>query len=84
MVLILAPFADSIFGGGDLLHPMLIASLLPIALIPESLSGAVFVLAERYDVRGWFLLVTQAFRLAGIAVGAHYGVTETVPRPRRL
>jgi O-antigen/teichoic acid export membrane protein len=78
VILILAPFADSIFGGGDLLEPMLIASLLPIALIPESLSGAVFVLAERYDVRGWFLLVTQAFRLAGIAVGAHYGVTEAI------
>jgi O-antigen/teichoic acid export membrane protein len=78
VILILAPFADSIFGSDNLLEPMLIASLLPIALIPESLSGAVFVLAGRYDVRGGFLVVTQALRLAGIAVGAHYGVTETV------
>jgi O-antigen/teichoic acid export membrane protein len=78
VILILAPFADSIFGSDNLLEPMLIASLLPIALIPESLSGAVFVLAGRYDIRGGFLVVTQAFRLAGIAVGAHYGVTETI------
>jgi O-antigen/teichoic acid export membrane protein len=78
VILILAPFADSIFGSDHLLVPMLIASLLPIALIPESLSGAVFVLAGRYDIRGGFLVVTQGLRLAGIAVGAHYGVTETI------
>jgi O-antigen/teichoic acid export membrane protein len=78
VILILAPFADSIFGGDDLLEPMLIASLLPVALIPESLSGAVFVLAGRYDVRGGFLVVTQGLRLAGIAAGAHFGVTETI------
>jgi O-antigen/teichoic acid export membrane protein len=78
VILILAPFADSIFGSDNLLVPMLIASLLPIALIPESLSGAVFVLAGRYDIRGGFLVVTQGLRLAGIAAGAHFGVTETV------
>jgi O-antigen/teichoic acid export membrane protein len=78
VVLILAPFADSIFGKSNLLEPMLIASLLPIALIPESLSGAVFVLAGRYDIRGGFLVVTQGLRLAGIAAGAHFGVTEAI------
>jgi O-antigen/teichoic acid export membrane protein len=77
-ILVLAPFADSIFGSDHLLEPMLISALLPIALIPESLSGAVFVLAGRYDVRGGFLVVTQGFRLAGIAAGAHYGVTEAI------
>jgi len=78
VLLILAPFADSIFGSTNLLEPMLIAALLPIALIPEALSGAVFVLAGRYDVRGGFLVVTQGLRLAGIAIGAHYGVNEAV------
>lgn len=78
VILILAPFADSIFGKEDLLVPMLIAALLPIALIPESLSGAVFVLVGRYDVRGGFLVVTQGLRLAGIAIGAHFGVTEAI------
>ncbi len=78
VILVLAPFADSIFGSDNLLEPMLLASLLPIALIPESLSGAVFVLAGRYDVRGGYLVVTQGLRLAGIATGAHYGVSEAV------
>jgi O-antigen/teichoic acid export membrane protein len=78
VILILAPFADSIFRSHDLLRPMLIASLLPVALIPESLAGAVLVLVGRYDIRGWFLLVTQGCRLAGIAAGAHYGIDEAV------
>lgn len=78
VVLVLAPFADSIFGGHHLLAPMLLSSLLPLALIPESLAGAVLVLRGRYDVRGGFLALTQGLRLAGIAVGAHYGVVEAV------
>ena len=57
---------------------MLIAALLPVTLIPEALAGAMLVLAGRYDVRGWFLAVTQGFRLAGIAAGAHYGVDQAV------
>jgi O-antigen/teichoic acid export membrane protein len=77
-VLVLAPFADSVFGSKHLLEPMLISALLPIALIPESLSGAVFVLAGRYDVRGGFLVVTQGLRFAGMAAGAHFGVNETI------
>jgi O-antigen/teichoic acid export membrane protein len=78
VVAVLAPFADSIFGSDHLFTPMLLAALLPIALIPESLAGAVLVLAGRYDVRGAFLSLTQACRLAGIAAGAHYGVDQAV------
>jgi O-antigen/teichoic acid export membrane protein len=78
VVAILAPFADSIFGSDRLFAPMLIAALLPVALIPESLAGAVLVLAGRYDVRGGFLALTQGFRLAGIAAGAHFGVEEAI------
>jgi O-antigen/teichoic acid export membrane protein len=75
---ILAPFADSIFGADGLTQPMLIAALLPIAQVPEALAGAAIVLTGRYDVRGAFLFLTPAFRLAGIAIGAHYGVEEAV------
>jgi O-antigen/teichoic acid export membrane protein len=78
VVAVLAPFADSIFGSDHLFAPMLIAALLPVALIPESLSGAVLVLAGRYDVRGGFLSVTQGLRLAGIAAGAHFGVEQAI------
>jgi|SRR5581483_7506633 len=78
VVLVLAPFADSIFGTKHLVTPMLIAALLPVALIPESLSGAVFVLAGRYDIRGWFLALSQGLRFAGIVAGAQFGVTEAI------
>ncbi len=78
VLLILAPFADSIFGSKGLVVPMLIAALLPVALIPESLAGAVLVLAGRYDVRGGLLAVTQGCRLAGVAAGAQFGVSQAV------
>jgi stage V sporulation protein B len=75
---VLAPFADSVLGTDHILAPMLLAALLPVVLIPESLAGAVLVLVGRYDVRGGFLSLTQAFRLAGIATGAHYGVNQAI------
>jgi stage V sporulation protein B len=75
---VLAPFADSILGSDQFFAPMLLASLLPVVLIPESLAGAVLVLVGRYDVRGAFLSLTQAFRLIGIAAGAHYGVDQAI------
>jgi O-antigen/teichoic acid export membrane protein len=75
---ILAAFADSIFGAHGLTVPMLIVALLPIASVPEALAGAAIVLTGRYDVRGIFLFLTPAFRLAGIAAGASFGVTETL------
>jgi O-antigen/teichoic acid export membrane protein len=78
VVLALAPFSDSIFGNDGLVRPMLLAALLPVALIPESLSGAVFVLAGRYDIRAWFLMLSQGLRFAGIVAGAQFGVTETI------
>lgn len=78
VVLVLAPFADSLFGTRHLLVPMLLGALMPVTLIPEALAGAMLVLAGRYDVRGWFLAVTQALRLAGIVAGAHYGVAQAV------
>lgn len=75
---ILAPLADSILGSDDVFTPVLVAALLPIALIPESLSGAILVLVGRYDVRGGFLSLTQAFRLTGLVLGAHYGVVQAI------
>src|SRR5262249_38969738 len=78
VIAILAPFADSIFGASGLAVPMLIAAPLPIAAVPEALAGAAIVLTGRYDVRGVFLFLTPAFRLIGIAIGAHYGVEEAV------
>jgi O-antigen/teichoic acid export membrane protein len=78
VVAVLAPFADSIFGNDDLFTPMLLVALLPVVVIPEAIAGAVLVLVGRYDVRGGFLSLTQAFRLAGIAAGAQYGIDQAI------
>lgn len=77
-LLILAPFADSIFNADGLQTPFMIAALLPISYIPEAPAGAALVVAGRYDVRAWFVFLTQLLRSIGLVVGAQYGVTEAV------
>ncbi len=74
----LAPFADQIFNGHGLEAPFLVASLLPLLYSPEGVSSAALILHGRYDIRGWMLASSMALRLAGLAIGAHYGVTEAV------
>jgi O-antigen/teichoic acid export membrane protein len=74
----LAPFADEIFNGHGLETPFLIVSLLPLLYSPEGVSSAALILHGRYDIRGWMLAASMALRLAGLAIGAHYGVTEAV------
>jgi O-antigen/teichoic acid export membrane protein len=74
----LAPLAHAVFGVHGLLVPMLLAGLLPLAQAPEPVAGAALVLRERYDHRAFLLFVAMALRLTGLAVGAHYGLTETV------
>jgi len=75
---ILAPFADSIFSGHGLETPFLIAALLPLLQSPEGVSSAALILHGRYDIRGWMLASSMGLRLAGLAIGAHYGVTEAI------
>jgi O-antigen/teichoic acid export membrane protein len=77
-LVIVAPFADSLFNGHHLRDPFLLAALLPVSYIPEAPAGAALVLTGRYDVRAWFTFVTQAFRAGGLVAGAHFGVTEAV------
>ena len=75
---LLAPFADEIFNGHGLQTPFLIVSLLPLLYSPEGVSSAALILHGRYDIRGWMLASSMALRLAGLAIGARYGVTEAV------
>ncbi len=74
----LAPFADEIFSGHGLQTPFLIAALVPFLQSPEGVSSAALILHGRYDVRGWMLASSMGLRLAGLAIGAHYGITEAV------
>ena len=74
----LAPAADSIFGGNDLLVPFLVAAWLPLLQSPEGVASAALILRERYDVRAWLLATSMGLRMTGLAVGSHFGVTEAV------
>jgi O-antigen/teichoic acid export membrane protein len=74
----LAPLADALFEADGLRAPLLVAALLPLAQAPEGLSATALVLHGRYDVRAVFLTVSMGLRLAAIAVGTQYGLTETM------
>jgi O-antigen/teichoic acid export membrane protein len=79
LVIALAPFASEIFKGGTGLEtPLLIAATLPPIQAVEAIAGAALILAGRYDLRGTWLTVSMGLRLAGVAIGAHYGVTGAV------
>jgi len=75
----LAPLADSLFAhGAGLETPLLVAAALPPLQALESIAAATLILDGRYDLRGLWLTLSIGLRLAGIAVGAHWGVTEAV------
>lgn len=74
----LAPAADTIFGGTDLMIPFLVAAWLPLLQSPEGVASAALILRERYDVRAWLLAIAMGLRMTGLAIGSHFGVTEAV------
>ncbi len=79
LIVAIAPFASDIFkGGAGLEVPLLIAATLPPLQALESIAAASLILAGRYDLRGTWLTISMGLRLAGIAVGAQYGVTQAV------
>jgi O-antigen/teichoic acid export membrane protein len=77
-LLALAPAADVLFGAHELRNAFLIAAVLPLVQAPENVGGVALILRGRYDIRGFFLFVSMVLRLAGIAVGTRYGLTETI------
>ena len=74
----LAPAANWVFGAHGLTAPMLAVAFLPLVQTQEDVAATALLLRGRYDLRGAFLAFSMALRLAGIAVGAHYGVFEAV------
>src|ERR671925_705263 len=78
LLLALAPTADAVFGVDELRNPLLIAAALPLVQAPENVGGVALILRGRYDIRAFFLFLSMALRLAGIAVGTRYGLTETI------
>src|SRR5256714_9765494 len=76
-IAILAPLSHLIWAHG-LTGPPLVAAFLPFVQAPEGVAAAALILRRRYDVRAAFLVVSMALRLAALAVGAAFGVLETV------
>lgn len=58
--------------------PLLIAAPIPLAQSLEGFAGSMLYLRSRYDIRSVLLGWSMALRLAGVAVGAHYGVAQAV------
>lgn len=77
-LLALVPAAGAVFGDDQLRNPLLLAAALPLVQAPENVGGVALILRGRYDIRAFFLFVSMALRLVGIAVGTRYGLTETI------
>jgi O-antigen/teichoic acid export membrane protein len=78
LILAFAPFANSFLHKHGLTAPLMIAAFLPLAQCTENVGGVALILHGRYDVRALFLFVSMVLRLTAIAVGAQYGLTETM------
>jgi O-antigen/teichoic acid export membrane protein len=66
------------FAPSRLAVPLLIAAGIPLGQSLEGLAGSALYLRSRYDIRSAFLAWSMALRLAGIAIGAHFGVVEAI------
>jgi O-antigen/teichoic acid export membrane protein len=78
IVVLLAPFADSLFNTTGMLEPMLLAACLPLLQAAESMGAATLILRSRYDIRGALLTLATGLRLVAIVIAAPHGVNATV------
>jgi len=77
-LLVLAPFADSLFHAHNLAVPLAVGAAIPLTQAPEGLAGVALFLRGRYDVRAVFLTLSMALRLAAVWIGASHGLTTTI------
>src|SRR5262249_4486414 len=68
----------ALVGPPRLTTPLLFAAAIPLGQSLEGLAGSMLSLRSRYDVRSLFLAWSMALRLAGVAVGAHFGLWQAV------
>lgn len=69
-----ALLSQQIYGKSGLVAPMLVGALIPLLQAPEGMAGAMLLVRGRYDLRGAFLALGMALRLAAVWVGAPHGV----------
>jgi O-antigen/teichoic acid export membrane protein len=74
----LAPAAEAIFDSDELTAAILVGALLPLVQAPENVGATALLLRRRYDLRGAYLTFAMSLRLVAIAIGAPFGVTETI------
>lgn len=77
-LLVLAPFANWIFGAEGLTIPLVIASALPLAQAPENVATTALLLRGRYDLRALFQSISMGLRLLAVVAGVQFGLTETI------
>jgi O-antigen/teichoic acid export membrane protein len=77
-LVLMAPFADAIFGSDELTNAILVGALLPLVQATENVGATALLLHGRYDLRGAYQTFNMLLRLAAIAVGAPHGVTATI------
>ncbi len=68
----------AVFASARLTVPLLLAAGIPLGQSLEGLAGSVLYLHSRYDIRSLLLAWSMGLRLAGVAVGAHFGLAEAV------
>lgn len=66
------------FGPSRLRLALAIGALLPLLQSLDGLAGTLLYLRGRYDIRSGFLSWSMLLRFAGIAIGAHFGVTQAI------
>ena len=66
------------FGPHRLRLALLIGALLPLMQSLDGLAGTLLYLRGRYDIRSGLLSWSMLLRFAGIAIGAHFGVTQAI------
>jgi O-antigen/teichoic acid export membrane protein len=77
-LLVLAAFAKQVFGHGELRLPLALGAAIPLLQAPEGMAAVPLMLHGRYDLRGGFLALSMALRLAAVAAGASHGLTWTI------
>ena len=78
LLLLIAPFANTLLHKHGLTTPLLIGAFIPLAQCTENVGGVAIVLRGRYDIRAFFLFVSMALRFTAIAVFASHGLSETI------
>src|SRR5438477_1224895 len=78
LLLLIAPFANTLLSKHGLTTPLLIGAFIPLAQCTENVGGVAIVLRGRYDVRAFFLFVSMALRFTAMAVAASHGLATTI------